>query len=96
MSFALPPRGIPPLIEALTPKEHEILVLLCNGLSNREIARRAGISVDGVKWHLRNLYGKLGAVRRTQAVAIAVHLDLVRPAWLLRANGRGDWTIAAV
>ena len=39
-----------------------------------------------VKYHLLNIFGKLGVRRRTQAVAVAVHLRLVRPGWLLGAD----------
>src|SRR6266850_2233342 len=48
------------LVEALTPREIEVLELLAEGLSNRSIAERLGISAETVKFHLASLSGKLG------------------------------------
>lgn len=59
------------LYEALSPREQEILVLLDQGLSNLELGDRLGISATTVKTHLRNIFGKIGARNRTQALAIA-------------------------
>jgi DNA-binding CsgD family transcriptional regulator len=60
-------------LEALgiTPREHEILVLIAEGLSNREIASRLFVSENTVKTHSSRLFDKLDARRRTQAVQIA-------------------------
>jgi DNA-binding NarL/FixJ family response regulator len=55
--------------EPLTPREREVLALLADGLSNRAIASRLGISEHTVKFHVSSLYGKLGAVNRADAVA---------------------------
>lgn len=74
------------LIEPLTRRELQILGLVCDGYSNQEISDRTDISVPTVKYHLLNIFGKLGVRRRTQAVAVAVHLRLVRPGWLLGAG----------
>jgi ATP/maltotriose-dependent transcriptional regulator MalT len=74
------------LIEPLTRRELEILGLVCDGYSNQEISDRTDISVPTVKYHLLNIFGKLSVRRRTQAVAVAVHLRLVRPGWLLGAG----------
>ena len=60
-----------PWNEPLTPREIEILQLLNQGLSNKEIAARLFISLHTVKVHLKHLYGKLDAGSRTQAIAIA-------------------------
>ena len=57
--------------EPLTPRETRVLELLRSGLSNKQIARAIGISEQTVKYHLKNVYGKLGAVGRTHAVALA-------------------------
>jgi DNA-binding NarL/FixJ family response regulator len=54
--------------ESLTPREHEVLELASQGLSNREIAALLGITDHTVKFHLASIYGKLGAATRTEAV----------------------------
>jgi DNA-binding CsgD family transcriptional regulator len=54
----------------LTPRELEILALIAEGLSNREIAERLFVSENTVKTHSGRLFDKLGARRRTQAVQI--------------------------
>ena len=59
------------LVEPLTEREREVLVLLAEGQSNREIADRLVVTLDTVKKHLTHIFGKLGAVSRTQAVARA-------------------------
>lgn len=55
----------------LSPRERRVLGLLAEGRSNKEIARELGVSANTVKTHLANLYAKLGARRRTEAVAAA-------------------------
>jgi DNA-binding CsgD family transcriptional regulator len=56
---------------ALTPREHEVLLLLAEGASNKSVARRLGISVHTAKFHVRQLLDKLDATGRTDAVAHA-------------------------
>lgn len=70
------------VVEALTPCELKVLELVCEGCSNREIAQRLCVQLPTVKFHVYQIFGKLGAARRTQAVALAVHRRLVCPAWL--------------
>jgi LuxR family maltose regulon positive regulatory protein len=65
------------LIEPLTARESEVLLLLAEGQSNREIADRLVVTLDTVKKHLTRIFGKLGAVSRTQAVARARELGLL-------------------
>lgn len=72
------------LIEKLTPRELEILGLVCDGHSNDEISMLFDIRLSTVKYHVNNIFGKLCVSRRTQAVAVAVHLRLVKPGWLCR------------
>jgi DNA-binding NarL/FixJ family response regulator len=65
---------------ALTPRETEVLALVADGLSNKEIADRLGRASGTIKIHIENILDKLGAVDRTQAVTIAIqrgilHLD---------------------
>jgi two-component system, NarL family, nitrate/nitrite response regulator NarL len=52
----------------LTPREREILGLIGEGLSNKAMARRLGISVHTVKFHLEALFTKLDATSRAEAV----------------------------
>lgn len=59
-------------IEALTPREVEILALLAGGSANKEIAARLGLSVHTVERHLTNLYGKIGVRSRSEATAYAL------------------------
>lgn len=61
----------------LTPRELEILALMAEGLSNREIAARAFVSENTVKTHASRVLDKLGAARRTQAIQRARELRLV-------------------
>ena len=59
------------LHDSLTPREARVLDLLKEGLSNKQIARSIAISEQTVKYHLKNLYVKLGAQGRTHAVALS-------------------------
>lgn len=63
-----------PLVEPLSEREREVLVLLAGGASNDEIARRLFITVHTAKKHVANLMGKLEAANRTQVVARAREL----------------------
>jgi len=67
-------------VEALTAREREVLQLLVDGASNREIAQRLVLSMNTVKKHVFNICGKLGVQRRMQAIAKARTLDLLRQA----------------
>ena len=57
-------------LEGLTAREKELLAALSNGWSNLQIAARTGISRNTVKYHLKNLYDKLGVSNRAMAVAL--------------------------
>jgi LuxR family maltose regulon positive regulatory protein len=52
----------------LTPKEREVLGLLSSGMSNKQIANALGVGDQTVKWHLKNLFGKLHAGTRKHAL----------------------------
>jgi LuxR family maltose regulon positive regulatory protein/serine/threonine-protein kinase PknK len=57
--------------EALNAREIDILRLLERGLANKEIARSLGLTINTVKWYLKNIYVKLGVTRRGESVAEA-------------------------
>lgn len=65
------------LFEPLSQRELTILRLIASGRTNQEIADLLVIAVSTVKSHINHLYGKLGADRRTQAIAIARELGLL-------------------
>jgi LuxR family maltose regulon positive regulatory protein len=71
----LPPA--PPLIEPLSQRELEVLQLIAQGLSNREIGQRLFLALSTVKGHSRIIFDKLGVQRRTEAVARARQLGLL-------------------
>ncbi len=64
-------------VESLTSREREVLALVADGLSNREIANALEISEHTVKFHLASIFGKLGASSRTEAVRRGLQLGLV-------------------
>jgi DNA-binding NarL/FixJ family response regulator len=63
--------------EPLTPRELQVLNLVAQGLPNKGIARRLGISENTAKFHVASLCGKLGASSRTEAVTIAARRGLI-------------------
>jgi LuxR family maltose regulon positive regulatory protein len=67
----------PPLIEPLSERELEILQLIAQGLSNREIGKRLFLALNTVKGHNRRIFNKLQVQRRTEAVARARELKLL-------------------
>ncbi|HMD98260.1 MAG TPA: response regulator transcription factor [Terriglobia bacterium] len=69
--------GSETLVEALTPREIEVLRLLAGGLGNKEIASRLEISEHTVKFHVASIMGKLGAGSRTEAVTLGIRHGLI-------------------
>jgi DNA-binding NarL/FixJ family response regulator len=67
------------MIEELTRRERQILLLICRGMCNKEIARELDVTGKTVEWHVSNILGKLGAANRTQALAIALERGLLAP-----------------
>jgi DNA-binding NarL/FixJ family response regulator len=63
--------------EALTPREIQVLELLAEGLPNKAVAQRLGISDQTVKFHVASIMGKLGASNRTEAVRRALRRGLI-------------------
>jgi len=65
------------LVEPLTPREMQVLQLLAQGLSNRLVAERLGISEHTAKFHVNAILGKLGAGSRTEAIVLAARHGLI-------------------
>jgi two-component system, NarL family, response regulator YdfI len=61
----------------LTPRETEVLRMVAEGLGNKEIATRLGISDHTVKFHISSMFAKLGASSRTEAVTIGIRQGLI-------------------
>jgi DNA-binding CsgD family transcriptional regulator len=66
-----------PAAADLTLREREVVALLAQGLSNKEIARKLGISLDTAKFHVGRVIDKLDATGRTDAVAHAARLGVI-------------------
>ena len=64
-------------IDALTPKEKEVLALVAKGASNQEIADKLCVRDVTVKTHLNSVFKKLKVTNRTQAVLLAMQIDLI-------------------
>jgi NarL family two-component system response regulator YdfI len=67
----------PPLVEALTPREIEVLGMMVEGWGNKEISIRLGISEHTVKFHVASIMGKLNASSRTEAVTSGIRHGLI-------------------
>lgn len=72
-----PPISSAPLIEPLNEREVEVLQLVAQGLSNREIADRLFLALSTIKWYTNIIYDKLNVSTRTQAIRKAQELDLI-------------------
>jgi DNA-binding NarL/FixJ family response regulator len=67
----------PPLVEALTPREIEVLGMMVEGWGNKEISTRLSISEHTVKFHVASIMGKLNASSRTEAVTSGIRHGLI-------------------
>ncbi|MFC9926150.1 response regulator [Streptomyces sp. NPDC127190] len=67
--------ALPPELASLSPRERDILVLIGDGLTNREIGKRLYLSEKTVKNHISRLLAKLGVQRRVQAAVLASHVE---------------------
>lgn len=66
-----------PALDDLTPREVEVLRMLAEGLGNREMAGRLGISDHTVKFHISSILDKLGASTRTEAVTMGIRMGII-------------------
>jgi DNA-binding NarL/FixJ family response regulator len=66
-----------PALDDLTPREIEVLRMLAEGLGNREMAARLGISDHTVKFHISSILDKLGAGTRTEAVTMGIRMGII-------------------
>jgi ATP/maltotriose-dependent transcriptional regulator MalT len=66
-----------PMMDPLSEREREILQLIAEGLSSREVAERIVLSVGTIRWYLKQIYSKLDAHSRAQAIARARELKLL-------------------
>jgi DNA-binding NarL/FixJ family response regulator len=62
----------------LTTREMDVLQLLAEGLSNKEIAKRLSVTPRTVNFHLDNIYSKLGVSSRTEAAMVAMRMGWVK------------------
>jgi len=62
-----------------SPREFQVLTLAANGLTNKEIAYRMGISDRTVQFHVNSIFNKSGTHSRTEAVALALNKGWIRP-----------------
>ena len=70
-------QGSPRLSSALTGRETEVLRMIAEGLANKEIAWRLGISEHTVKFHVSSLLGKLGAGSRAEAIGAGIRQGVI-------------------
>jgi DNA-binding NarL/FixJ family response regulator len=83
--FSFPPTAASGTLSALTPREREMLMALAAGRSNKQIARELWLTEQTVKYHLTNLYRKLGVTGRTAALNYAYEHGLIENPLLLSA-----------
>jgi DNA-binding CsgD family transcriptional regulator len=86
MTSSRPPagrRGRPPHPDVLTPREWEVLTLLREGLPDQAIADRLDISLDGAKYHVREILSKLGVASRQEAAAWQPETPAPARRWLV-------------
>lgn len=70
-------RNVDDAVQALTGREIEVLDMLAEGLGNKAIAKRLGISEHTVKFHVSSIFTKLNASSRTEAVTLGARLGLI-------------------
>ena len=72
-----PAKASGPPMQPLSDREKEMLIFLANGVSNKEMAQKMFVSENTVKFHLKNVYSKLGVANRLQAINMARQLGFI-------------------
>lgn len=80
LACAAAPAAGKPLAATLTPAERGLLALVAQGQSNRQVALNLGLSINTVKWHMAQIFDKLGASNRMQAANLARQAGLLSEA----------------
>lgn len=80
------------IIESLTLREHEILHLLIEGYTNRQIAQELFVELPTIKWHISNIYKKLNVRSRVQAIVRTRELNLIVSSSDIEPRGRESST----
>jgi DNA-binding NarL/FixJ family response regulator len=65
-------KPIPPGVHPFSPREHQVLRLAAQGMTNKEIAYRLGISERTIQFHINSIFNKTATSSRTEAVALAL------------------------
>ena len=68
---------VPAALDELTTREIEVLRMMADGLGNKQIASRLGISDHTIKFHISSILDKLGASSRTEAVTLGIRMGLI-------------------
>lgn len=72
----------------LTPREVQVLEMICDGKSNDEISKALDIQPETVKFHIRKLYSFFYVTKRHSVIIEAVKAGVVHPAWASAKTGR--------
>jgi DNA-binding NarL/FixJ family response regulator len=91
----VPEQSVPPACAGLTTRELEILILVASGASNNRIASDLWVTEQTVKFHLSNVYRKLGVSNRTQASHYAHLHGLLEPEFRARTTTKAPVAVAA-
>jgi DNA-binding NarL/FixJ family response regulator len=78
-ALAQPSEPTPSPVSLLTGREREVLQLIAEGLSSKEIAAKLGVSLKTIETHRGNLMSKLNVRKASRLVRVAIHEGLVAP-----------------